>query len=198
MSSVGWTVLREIDALEAAELERLRCKWWERYADRLTPTERAEIKDGNYSPITRPYQPTWANGAELEVTPALWVRLGKTRFIRRGVYLTQIDKAIDNRGGGRATGSKIREPLHEITTLVSLQDGQGLQPEYQRVPHSEVKRLPSTLRAQVRYAEQQVKDTERRLRRSLIDDLRRSDFTAAELEVIRAAVESVREGRVAA
>lgn len=171
-------------------------EWWLGFADRLTPKERKRIGDGDYAAILRPLEPGWAENEVLTVSPALEIRVGETRLTKRGLFRTVIVKAHDNRGGGRVTQKRIREPLHEVTTICPVKDfGPTYQAEGQRIPNAVVEKLPSTLQAKLRYADLHAKDAERRLRRSLVEDLRRSDFTAAELAVLHAAMDAIREGR---
>jgi hypothetical protein len=170
-------------------------EWLLGFADRLTPDERKRIREGDLSAIVRELPPGWSEGDVLRVSPALEIRVGETRFNRRGRYRTVIVKTIDNRGGGRVTERRLREPLHEITTIVPVTDGPAYQNEYQRVPHSEVKKFPTTLQAKARYGDIHALDTQRRLRRSLIEDLRRADFSPMELAQLRAAMDAIRGSR---
>lgn len=189
MSGIGWEIVAYID--EGYE----RGGWWLRYSDRLTPDERRRLADEDHSDLIRPLRPRWQPGQPLKVTPSLEIRVGETRITRRGLYRTAIVQVMDNRGGGRVTSQRLREELHEITTLMPLNG--GTQPEPQRVPDRIVKRLPSTLAARARYDELHAKDTSRRLSRALIEQIRDAELSVPELERVRAIVDAMRQDRAA-
>jgi hypothetical protein len=188
VSSLGRQVIELIDA------GYVRGEWWLRYADRLTKQERDRIRAGDFGPIVRPLEPTWWPGKWLDAGPKLSVRVESVRFARRDTYKTTIGQVVDYRGGGRLTNRSLGEALHEGTTIVPI-SANPYEPEPEKVPAHIVRTLPSTLAAQERYANQNARDIERRLRRSLIDDLRRSDFDAVELEQLRAAMAAIRQAR---
>lgn len=188
MSSLGRQVVELIDA------GYVRGEWWLRYADRLTKQERDRIRGGDVGPIVRPLEPAWRPGQWLEAGPKLSVRIEAVRFARRDTYKTVIGQVVDYRGGGRLTNRSLGEKLHEGTTIVPV-SANPYEPEPEKVPAHIVRTLPSTLEAQERYANQNAREIERRLRRSLIDDLRRSDFDAVELEQLRLAMDAIRRQR---
>lgn len=194
MSSIGWEILAYID--EGYD----RGAWWQRFSDRLTPDERKRLAGTDdvaedYSDLIRPLRPRWQPGQPLRVTPSLEIRVGETRVTRRGLYRTAIVQVMDNRGGGRVTSQRIREELHEVTTIMPLNG--GTQPEPQRVPDRVVKRLPSTLAARARYDELHAKDTRRRLVRTVIEQIRDAELSVPELERVRAIIDSLRQDRAA-
>lgn len=172
----------------------VRGEWWLRYADRLTQQERDRIRKGDVGPIVRPLEPSWRPGDWLAAGPKLSVRVDAVRFARRDTYKTTIGQVVDYRGGGRLTNRALGEKLHEGTTIVPV-SGNPYEPEPEKVPAHVVRTLPRTLEAQERYARQNAREIERRLRRSLVDDLRRSDFDALELEQLRAAMDAIRQAR---
>lgn len=188
MSHLGRQVIELIDA------GYVRGEWWLRFVGRLTQQERERIRAGDFGPIVRPLEPSWRPGDWLAAGPKLSIRVEAVRLARRDTFKTTIAQVVDYRGGGRLTNRPLGEALHEGTTIVPV-NAHPYEPEPEKVPAHIVRTLPHTLAAQERYADQNARDIERRLRRSLIEDLRGSDFCAAELEQLRAAMEQIRLAR---
>lgn len=206
MSSRGADVLRYLDE---GYLEGV---WWQGYSDRLTPDEKLQIRgDENtrsdyWSPLVRPLAPAFGVGDWLNVAPKLGIRVKEIRYVparifkfgtdgrSRGVWEVVIGQVVDYRGGGRLTNRALGEQLHQGTTIVPV-SGRPYEPEPEKVPAHVVKSLPTSLSAKAKYAKERSKIDEQRARRSLIDDLRRSDFDVVELEQIRATMERIRQAR---
>lgn len=189
MSSIGWDVVAYIDEGYG------KGAWWQGYADRLTPDERTRIRDEDYADLIRPLRPRWQPGQLVKVARSIEIRVGETRITRRGLYRTAIIQVMDNSGGGRVTSQKLREELHEITTLMPLNG--NTQPEPQRVPDRIVKRLPSTLAARQRYDEVHARDQQRRLARSVIEAIRQAELSVPELERVRSMIDAMRQDQAA-
>lgn len=196
MSSIGWQVVLAIDERERQEDERLERLHWQTYSDRLTPEEIEAVRAGNRATFSRPVAPPWPKDTWLDAGPKMRVCIGNVRFIRRGVYLIVLSKIEDFRGGGRLTNRPLRElQAEESSTIDPIS---AYEPEPEKVPAHIVSNLKATIQARARYAEHHSERTERELRRSLVEEIRTSRFTATELEQLRAFAEALREARMAA
>lgn len=175
---------------------KLEHDYWADYADRLTPDERTKLLDDKAT-FTRPRRsylprPALASSGWLQVTHNFHVKLKEQAQAK--VFVYEIAEGRDNRSGGTPMRPIAGSPLSAAATIFPV-NGHLREAEPAKVPAGVVKNLPKSVDAKANYAELKAEDDERRAKRSLIDELRSSDLTMAELAEIRATIARVRTRR---
>jgi hypothetical protein len=95
---MSWPGRQALAHLERGELQIER-NYWHQYRLCLTPAEKKQIRNGDYSSFRRPYLPAFTEGTVLPVGRNLAIEIAAVQF-KRGHYRVDIARVQDFRSSG--------------------------------------------------------------------------------------------------